>query len=348
MRPRCVALVGAQYGSEGKGVIAAHLADRFMVHVRVGGPNAGHSFMHRGQLWKMRSLPCGWINLNATLVIGRGAIVDLELLRSEIAHVKIVDPTIESRVWLDAGAWAVGPADRQEEADRGMDRSISSTLEGVGSARVRRMRRSVGDDQRVGNVAHLYGLEKLLVAETSEPLSRMSRVLLEGTQGSGLSLLHGEWPFVTSADTNAAQLAADCGLPPSAIDDVLLVMRTFPIRVGGHSGPLHDEITWEQLGHTLGRRVEEYTTVTGRLRRIGRWDEELVRRAIRLNGAHKAALTFLDYLDPEVEGRLWLSDRMEAFLRDVEDALEVEIPLVGTGGPDFTVIERGEPLWKDD
>ena len=73
-------LVGGQYGSEGKGAVVAHIANEYNVHVRVGSPNAGHTIYWRGEKHVMQSIPCGWINPNATIVIGRGALLNMKQL----------------------------------------------------------------------------------------------------------------------------------------------------------------------------------------------------------------------------------------------------------------------------
>src|SRR5206468_1357773 len=94
-----------------------------------------------------------------------------------------------------------------------------------------------------------------------------------------------DYPFVTSRDTSAAGATAEAGLSPLDVDQVALVLRSFPIRVAGRSGPLPNEITWEKLTRESGHRgtLAEFTSVTGRLRRVARFDAEIVRRAIAVN-----------------------------------------------------------------
>lgn len=342
---RVLAVIGAQYGSEGKGVVVHHLADRFNVHVRVGGPNAGHSFKHNGRLWKMRAVPCGWTNKTAQLFIGAGAVIDPAVLAGELAAIREVDKSIDDRLFVDADAWCIMDEDRDLERSEAMDQEIGSTLEGVGAARARRLRRSPECDHRFFRAAPGFGMDHLVRYHTSFDLNALitgkDRVLLEGTQGCGLSLVHGPWPYVTSADTGAAQLLADCGIAPSRLTDVLLVMRTFPIRVGGHSGDLLKELTWEEMSERVGKKVEERTTVTNRVRRIGEWDESLILRACSLNRPGLAALMFADYLDPEVEGNVtMLSRKVLQFIDELEARFAFKVALVGTGGPDFAVVER--------
>lgn len=343
MTGRVVAVVGAQYGSEGKGVIVHHIADRFNVHVRVGGPNAGHSFFHGDRVWKMRALPVGWTNPDALLVIGAGAVIDLGVLMSEIEAVEQQGYSVLDRLRIDAKAWCITASDRRAEEAFGFGKRVSSTLEGVGYARIRRIQRDEASATMFKDKVREYPRLKTTIRDTVSILNNSwhsQNVLLEGTQGMGLSLIHGEWPYVTSADTGPAQLLADCGLPPSALRDVLLVARTMPIRVGGPSGPLNGETSWDELSVALNKEVREYTTVTGKLRRIGDWDRILAHKAVARSGAQFMALTFLDYWYPEVTGTTELPAHVEEAVRFMEQSLDVRIPLVGVGGREFKVINR--------
>ena len=91
VQPKVDVLFGGQYGSEGKGVIAAHLASDYGVHVRVGAPNAGHSFIGPDRaMWKMQTIPCGWVNPKAALIIGRGGLICPELLRREVEDIAFI------------------------------------------------------------------------------------------------------------------------------------------------------------------------------------------------------------------------------------------------------------------
>lgn len=153
-----------------------------------------------------------------------------------------------------------------------------------------------------------------------------------------MSLVHGPWPYVTSADGNAGQLAVDAGISPSLITRTILVCRTFPIRVAGNSGPLHGEITWEELN------VErETTTVTKKVRRVApMWPNiDVVQRAVMLNRPCKIALTFVNYLDSGLyDVNQWgdLSGPVVDFIADLEVATGAEVTMVGTSP--WTVVER--------
>lgn len=344
-KPRVLAVVGAQYGSEGKGAVIRQLADHFEVHVRTGGPNAGHTLWHVGKAWKMRSIPCGWVNRNAVLVIGAGAIISPEVLLQEIEAIKQVDSGIEDRLYIDSRAWCIDERDRLREQAQSLGSRIGSTLEGVGAGRSLRMWRDSDMDRRAGAV---LGGSGLLLVDTVRLLrtwmeSSVMRVLLEGTQGLGLSLTHGVWPFVTSHDTTPAQLAADAGIPCHRVR-TLLVARTYPIRVAGNSGPLFGELTWEEMSKLVGRSVEERTTVTNRVRRIGRWDGDLFDRALALTGARRVVITFVDYMDQRLEGETQVvvlqRSPVASWIAAQEEQRGIKVVMVGTGGPEFNFIHR--------
>lgn len=355
IRGSALALIGGQYGSEGKGVIAAHIAQRYDVHVRVGGPNAGHSFYYGDQLFKMQSVPCGWINPHALLVIGPGGLVDFHQIQTEIDDIRArtgIDVT--ERLFIDAKATVLDSRHKAEEGgvEGELHTRIGSTGKGVGAARRARLDRDPTQVILAGSPLVLArGLESRIKADTreilQEALDHGDDVLLEGTQGSGLSLIHGPWPYVTSADTNAAQFAVDVGLAPRMVDRTCLVVRTFPIRVAGNSGPLNDETTWAEMSRRIGTPVEEKTTVTLKTRRIGGWDDELFHQAVGLNAPTSIALMFVDYLSPIDTGvTRWndLSRKTVEFVDRLEKMANAPVLLIGTGGPRWNVVDRGGQL----
>lgn len=362
-RGSVLVVVGAQYGSEGKGVIVHHLADGFNYHLRVGGSNAGHTFMHKGNTYAMQVIPCGWTNPNARLMIGAGGLLDLPVLVREMAMVYEADSTIPYRLFIDPKCGIIAGWHRDEEGGvtGALHERIGSTGKGVGVARRDRVMRDpekfktvatyikdLGDPEILKTPSRTWVLSDFLQPDVSALLNgeidKGANVLIEGTQGAGLSLIHGDFPYVTSADTNAAQMMADVGLSPLLCTNVLLVARTYPIRVAGNSGKLEKELSWLDLSREIGRPVEERTTVTKKVRRVGRWDETLMRYAMNLNRPTSVALTFLDYVSPEDEGVTdWeaISPKGKAFVRYVESAFDTSVSLVGTGGEGFKVVDRG-------
>lgn len=330
---KATAVVGAQAGSEGKGAVVAAIAGHYDVHVRTGGPNAGHTFYYNGNKVVARGLPCGWVNPKAKLVIGPGAVIDWGLLLEEIEHVTVGlgCEGLADRVYIHPNAGVVTA--EQHRFEGGVEgqahQRIGSTGEGVGMARVARIsRRSL---LRGAEFTHVMASDVPEIAHLVRPYAygEKDHILLEGTQGSKLSLTHGPWPYVTSADTNAAQLLADAGVPPGAFEETILVARTFPIRVAGNSGPLENETSWAKVGVP-----EEATTVTGKIRRVGVWNPEWVREAVRLNAPCALVVTFLDYIDPRVAGVIeWgdLTKKAQSWIAKAEAEVGVSVVAVGTG-----------------
>lgn len=345
MTRKITALIGAQYGSEGKGVVAKKLANDYEIHVRVGAPNAGHSFVHMGKIWKMQAVPCGWVNPDALLCIGPGALVNLDILENELFSIYEVDPTIVNRIKIDRRAGVLER--RHHEMEGGVDgeihRRIGSTGEGVGAARLDQIRRIQGSFLQMKDVPESYQLaglplESYLTDSVPELLGDAYTgglsIMLEGTQGHGLSLNHGSWPHVTSSDTGAARLCADAGVPPRRLTDVVAVVRTHPIRVAGPSGPLRGETTWERMSEKLGRTVREQTTVTNKDRRIAEWDAQVVKDCFTINAPTSVALTFLDYLSPDdhcITDFSMLSESGKGFVDYVERFFGAPVDFVGTG-----------------
>lgn len=302
-------LVGGQYGSEGKGAIASYIANDYDVHVRVGSPNAGHTIYWNNQKHVMQSIPCGWINSKALIVIGRGALINMRLLMNELVHIMRFYPNFLDRLMIDAEAGILDEKFHEEEGGTQgeMHKRIGSTGEGVGPARIARLKRDTSQFRRFKDVAADYGLEKCITDNTPYILARCQddghSILIEGTQGSGLSLLHSHYPYCTSIDTNAAGIISEVGIAPNRVTDVLMVVRTYPIRVAGNSGPMKHEITWEELSVRMGTNITpEKTTVTKKVRRIAEWDDELFQQSCILNAPTELALTFADYIDPHIYG----------------------------------------------
>jgi adenylosuccinate synthase len=123
-------------------------------------------------------------------------------------------------------------------------------------------------------------------------------LLFEGAQGALLDVDHGTYPYVTSSNPTAGGASTGTGVPPTAIDGVLGIVKAYTTRVGG--GPFPGELT-DEKGEFLRKRGNEFGTVTGRPRRCGWFDAVAVRYARRLNGAKLLALTKLDVLDELAE-----------------------------------------------
>ena len=296
-------VVGGQYGSEGKGKISAFITrqENIDICVRCGGPNSGHSFIdEHGRTLVLRQLPTGFINPRTRLLIPAGALIDPTIVRHEIESLGLRP----EQVGIDRKCFTIEERDREEEQKLGLRERLSSTLCGVGSAQARRVMR--GDDVKLArdSVTEHPWLDRYLTDVTDEvntALDLEKKVLIEGTQGFGLSLYHSEhYPKTTSRDTTSAAFLSEVGVSPLLITEIVVVFRTFEIRVAGQqAGPMKDEITWEELQREseYPYPIEERTSVTHKVRRIGRFDWELAGRCVQANRPTRLAINGLDYIE---------------------------------------------------
>ncbi|MGO7446276.1 adenylosuccinate synthetase [Rhizobium ruizarguesonis] len=302
-------VVGGQFGSEGKGKVALELVRQFsrssvMTVVRVGGPNSGHTAFDRaGKKWALRQMPAACIDKNVDVVFPAGSYVDPELLLKEIEQLDYP----HDRIFISKHARVVTKEHRDWERSAGITKSIGSTGSGVGAAVLAAIAREASNFPLASPSAGKHDLLRPFTCDVGEfldaRLSRNERVIVEGTQGFGLSLLDGGfWPQATARCTTAAGALAEAGLSPRDVDDVTLVLRSYPIRVAGESGPLTGELTWEEVGRRTGKTgLEEFTTVTQKLRRVGEFDGDLVRKAIKANKPDRVVLNHMDYVGDQKE-----------------------------------------------
>ena len=295
-------VVGGQFGSEGKGKVAHFLAkqSRAAIAVRVGGSNAGHTaYDADGCKQTFRHLPTAALLPDVLCVLGPGCLIDPDVLHAEIDRIRLAP----ERLRIDPMAFVITEAHRDREAACGLSERVGSTASGTGAALVERIERVSGD--------HLAGGHPFLRRFTTTPARDMlrqaldlgERVIVEGTQGFGLSNLQSPYyPKATSRDTTAATFVAEAGLSPLDVDDVVLVIRACPIRVAGDSGPLPKETTWEDVGRLSGQTdLVEKTTVTGRTRRVAYFDASVVRAAVTANAPTTVVLNHVDYFGPKAE-----------------------------------------------
>ncbi|TDA70421.1 MAG: adenylosuccinate synthetase [Clostridia bacterium] len=345
-----VIVVGGQYGGEGKGKMTAHLCRRygFDAAVRCGGPNSGHTITLDGRQVVLRQIPAGVVNPGTALFLAAGCLVDLEVLFAEIARLNLSP----ERLRIDHHAVVIEKAFVQEERGKGLNDRIGSTCTGTGVAVARRALRS-GDLRLARDVPELAPYLTTVSEDIMARHSRGEKIVIEGTQGFGLSVYHSPYyPYATSRDTTASGFLSEAGLSPLVVSDVLMVIRTFPIRVGGNSGPLPGEIDWETVrqesGYPYG--ISELTTVTQRLRRVGRFDVEIVKKAALANLPTRVALMGVDYLNYRNKGASnfgQLALETQRFIFWLQREIGGEIGFIGTGPADDELIDRlGE--WKSD
>lgn len=322
-------IVGGQFGSEAKGAIAGRLARELLpvdTAVRVGGPNAGHSVMDpHGAVGviALRQVPVAAVTSRAQLHIAAGSEVDPGVLAGELERLDRMGFDASSRLTISPHATMITPDHQALERGGGLIDRIGSTGKGVGAARA----------DRVWRNASTIGLDHEFAAPISlnDQLDAGNHVQIEGVQGYGLGLHTKYYPQVTSIDCTAAEACALAKVSPWVASrvEVWLVIRPFPIRVAGNSGPLHDETSWEALG-----LPPEYTTVTKLMRRVGNWDHYLVAAAIHQNRPTHLALTMLDQVVPQAAGMTEMDELPLAawdWIAAREKELGMRFAMVGTG-----------------
>lgn len=297
-------LVGGQIGSEGKGNIADYMSPEYDILMRVGGPNAGH-IVYEEPPYTHISLPCGTRRSErAQLLIGPGAVINPHTLLKEIRDCQ-VEP---GRLIVDENVALISQDDIDWELTN-LKREIGSTAQGVGAAAARRILNRFRDERAcklakdVGSVcAELVPYIGSTMERLEKAYVRRQRILLEGTQGTALSLYHGDYPSVTSRDTTVSGCLSEAGIGPRRVRRIVLVCRTLPIRVGGRSGNLSSEIDWDLVASRSGNDAQELKTRevgsrSGTPRRVSEFDWKLLRKACHLNTPTDIALTFVDYMD---------------------------------------------------
>lgn len=341
-------LIGGQYGSEGKGNIVGHIAREYDLLIRVGGPNAGHQVFAEPKPEKYFHLPSGTIRApDARLLLGPGAVINPKKLLDEIAQFGIGS----DRLVIDGQAMIITEEDMEREHE--LFQNISSTAQGVGIASARKMTgRSDYKAERARFLAKdcddlrpFIGSARRVLADA---FIRRHRILLEGTQGTSLSLHHGQYPHVTTRDTTVAGCLADAGIAPSNVRRVIMVCRTYPIRVGGPSGHMEFEVDMEEIHRRSeipldALKIAERTTTTNKERRIAEFDWEQFKDSVQLNGPTDIALTFVDYFGISNRRAFRFEQLTDETIRFVEEVERVSGRPVSMLSTDFNwrnVIDR--------
>ncbi len=326
-------VVGGFFGDEGKGKIISYLAmkDNPKIIVRGGaGPNAGHTIRDGDKIYKVRMLPSGFLNKNAKVMIGPGVVINPAVLLKEIQ-----DFDVSGRSFIDKHCGIIEESHLIRDSKGELKEKIGSTGSGTGPANADRAMRVL---KLAKDIDSLSSLIVDVPAEINSALSLNQNVLVEGTQGTFLSLWHGTYPFVTSKDVTASGICADVGLGPKKVDEVIVVFKSYVTRVG--TGPLAKELT---LAEAESKGWSEFGTVTGRQRRAADFDFDLARRAIMLNSATQISITKLDVIFPDCTGKTSfeeLSKDAQSFINNIEDKLNTPVTIIGTGPAVNEIIDR--------
>lgn len=303
-----------------------------------GGANAGHTVCIGDLQFILQQIPSGILQDRAICIVGNGVVLDPEtffqeldgltkkkiategrLLVSDRAHLvlpyhKLLDKAMEQSQKIGTTGRGIGPTYEDKYGRRGirvgdlryLDETRKTLSERV--ARANQLLTMLGSTTLASEEQHHELISRLaprllpLATDTGrvvyQALQEGRRVLLEGAQGALLDVDHGTYPFVTSSNTTAGGAAVGAGIGPTAIDEVLGVVKAYTTRVG--NGPLPTQGAPE-VEEELRKLGGEFGAVTGRPRRCGWFDATVVRYSVRVNGLTGLAVTKLDVLDTFAE-----------------------------------------------
>jgi len=334
-----LAILGLQWGDEGKGKLVDLVSPLYRQVVRFqGGNNAGHTVVVNGQSIALHQVPSGALHPECFLVVGSGVVLNLEVFLQELDRLRQRGFEVAGRLLMSEKAHIILPhhiaLDRWRE---GGAIKIGTTGRGIGPAyemKAARMGVRLGDLKHPGTLldklrqgydevkillgpgGQLPSLETITedLLRLAEPLlpcigdtqdhlyrawKRGESILFEGAQATLLDIDHGTYPFVTSSNCSLGGLFTGTGLPPKVLDKVLGVGKAYTTRVG--AGPFPSEL-FDAVGDRIREVGREFGTTTGRPRRCGWFDGPVTAHACRINGVDGIGLMKLDVLDgfPEV------------------------------------------------
>ena len=333
--PVC-AIIGAQWGDEGKGKATDILSEEYDIIARAcGGANAGHTIVIEGEKYIFHLLPSGCMHEGKPIVIGAGLVLHLPTLLEEIQTLKEHGIEVVSRLFISPEAHIL--FDFHKEIDGAMEQmrmekkgqGIGTTKRGIGPAymdkaartgiRMEQLGQDLGGEleqrtarvkemydvdidvkQEVSNLTEAYGILKGRVVDTIDLLHEWTAdgktLLIEGAQATLLDIDHGTYPFVTSSSTTAAGALQGLGVAPNMLTSCIGIAKAYCTRVG--SGPFLTEMEGEQA-ERIREKGGEYGATTGRPRRCGWLHLPDLLRAARINGYTHWNITKLDVLDNE-------------------------------------------------
>ncbi len=329
-------VVGTQWGDEGKGKIIDVLGSHVDYVVRFqGGNNAGHTVVVNGEKNILHLLPSGVLHTNSNCIIGPGVVVNLQVFLNEIAVLEAKGMKT-NHVFISDRAHIIMPyhiqLDILQEESKGQNK-IGTTKRGIGDCYADKYTRigiRVGDlvdfaifkeklkqtlPVKNDQIVKLYGKEPFdydvlvkefeqirelilpriidSVVEVNQALDDNKFVLFEGAQAMMLDINYGTYPYVTSSNPTAAGVCTGAGVSPKRIDRIIGVVKAYSSRVG--EGPFVTELL-DQVGNELREKGGEYGSTTGRPRRIGWLDLNVVRYASLINGLTDIVITKIDIL----------------------------------------------------
>ena len=311
--PSNIAVIGMEWGDEGKGKIIDFLAEKADVVARFnGGNNAGHTIEVGDVKIVAHLIPSGVMYKNKLNVVGNGLVIDPKVLIDEMQNLEKNSIKVSpENLAISENAHIILPYHIEEDKRAGG--AIGTTARGIGPAYTDKAARRglkvyefvdetifqkrFGSEEFYQTYKDYAESIKPFVRDTStimnEALNKNQKVLFEGAQATLLDIDHGTYPFVTSSNATAGGVCTGLGIPPKKVQSVLGVCKAYKTRVG--MGPFPTEITGP-IGEKIQKVGKEFGATTGRQRRVGWFDALIGRYAAMINGADSIALMKLDVL----------------------------------------------------
>ena len=317
-----LAVIGAQWGDEGKGKIVDLVSLHYDIVARYqGGHNAGHTVVIEGKSYILQLIPSGMFRGGKIGVIGNGVVIEPSALLVEIKKMEDSGFSFEGRLNISDRAHLILPHHRWREQEAEKTQTIGTTLRGIGPTyedKAARLGFRITDlmqsdfEKRLGELyeskpegneflARIPEFRNALAQYVcncssflAEAVKQEKRLLFEGAQGTMLDVDHGTYPFVTSSSCAAGGISTGLGIGPKHIHKVLGVSKAYATRVG--SGPFPSELQ-NSTGDTIRNRGKEFGSITGRPRRCGWLDLVALKYAAQINGMDALCITKLDILD---------------------------------------------------
>lgn len=309
--PSNIAVIGMEWGDEGKGKIIDFLAQKAEVVARFnGGNNAGHTIEAENKKIVVHLVPSGVMHKNKLNVVGNGLVIDPKVLLDEINFLEKNSIKISpENLVISENAHIILP--HHIEEDKKVGGKIGTTARGIGPAYTDKaariglkvyefidgdiFKKRFGSEEFYQEYKNYAEALKPYVNDTallmSYSLNNNKKIIFEGAQGTLLDIDHGTYPFVTSSSATAGGIPTGLGIPPKKVQSVLGVCKAYKTRVG--LGPFPTEITGT-IGEKIQKVGKEFGATTGRERRVGWFDALIGRYAVMVNGIDSIALTKLD------------------------------------------------------
>ena len=300
------AIIGGQWGDEGKGKIVDLLSEGVSIVARYqGGANAGHTIYKNDVKIVLHQIPTGALRAECTCILGKGMVIDPIGILEEINLLKSLDVSVENRIFIDNYAHIVTPIhkliDKTNEEKSG--NKIGTTCKGIGPTYTdkyqrigiraidilhsdklknkveNRLKKAINDNeikesdtyQLKEEIEKFYNAANAISIFINDTFIMLqnnltNKILIEGAQGTMLDIDHGTFPYVTSSNCSSGGISTGLGLPGNKLDSIIGIFKAYTTRVGG--GPFPTEL-FDENGEKMGKIGKEFGATTGRPRRCG-------------------------------------------------------------------------------